>query len=103
MFALPSFYEGMPGTVMEAQASGLDCLLSDAVTKEAEITPLIRRISLDEPGMWEEAVRKIMNEQTQSDEDRMKRSLEALQGLDEAGYNVETLAVRMARYYQELR
>ena len=26
-----------------------------------------------------------------------------LQGLDEAGYNVETLAVRMARYYQELR
>ena len=103
MFALPSFYEGMPGTAIEAQASGLDCLLSDAVTKEAEITPLIRRISLDEPGMWEEAVRKIMNEQTQSDEDRMKRSLEALQGLDEAGYNVETLAVRMARYYQELR
>ncbi|MBO5998146.1 MAG: glycosyltransferase [Lachnospiraceae bacterium] len=103
LFALPSFYEGMPGTAIEAQSSGLGCLLSDAITAEAELTPLVRRISLDDPGLWEETIRKIMREQARTDEARIMRSEEALQKLDEAGYNVETLAVRMAQYYEECR
>lgn len=38
IFLLPSFYEGMPNTVIEAQATGLRCIVSDRITREANIT-----------------------------------------------------------------
>lgn len=37
VFALPSRYEGMPVVAVEAQAAGLFCIFSDAVTREADI------------------------------------------------------------------
>lgn len=40
-FVFPSLYEGMPNTVIEAQASGLPCLVSDVVTKDARITDYV--------------------------------------------------------------
>lgn len=46
-FLFPSFYEGFPNALLEAEASGLRCVVSDTITKEAILdnaTPL----SLDE-------------------------------------------------------
>lgn len=52
-FVFPSIYEGMPNTVIEAQASGLNCLISDTITKEANITGTVSYISLNmKPGYW---------------------------------------------------
>ena len=49
----PSFYEGMPNTVIEAQASGLNCVISDTITKEANITGLVSYLSLnDDAKIW---------------------------------------------------
>lgn len=36
VFVLPSLYEGMPVVAWEAQASGLPCIFSDHVTREAD-------------------------------------------------------------------
>lgn len=36
-FLFPSFYEGMPNTVIEAQTTGLPCLVSDSITSEVRI------------------------------------------------------------------
>lgn len=45
-FVFPSFYEGMPNTVIEAQATGLPCVISDSITKEANITGLVEYLPL---------------------------------------------------------
>ena len=47
ILVFPSFYEGMPNVVIEAQASGLPCIISDTITKEVCITDLVSRISLN--------------------------------------------------------
>lgn len=46
VFLFPSLYEGMPNTVIEAQATGLPCVISDSITKEADITGLVKYVSL---------------------------------------------------------
>lgn len=43
----PSHYEGMPGTVVEAQAAGLPCLISENITKQVKITELVTYMSLN--------------------------------------------------------
>lgn len=48
-FVFPSTFEGLPGSVAEAQASGLYCLVSDKVTREAALTELVTYKSIEEP------------------------------------------------------
>lgn len=57
VFVFPSFFEGMPNTVIEAQATGLPCIISDKITKEANITGIVEYLSLDEIAeTWAEKV-----------------------------------------------
>lgn len=51
-FVFPSFYEGMPNTVIEAQAVGLPCIISDRITREADITGLVNYLKLDDIDEW---------------------------------------------------
>lgn len=79
VFVFPSLYEGMPNTVLEAQATGLPCIISDSITKEAAITPLVHYQSLnDNERVWaEEALKSVRNS-------RKSMDLE----MREAGYDI---------------
>jgi len=46
-YLMPSLSEGFPISAVEAQASGLVCLLSDRITKEADITSDVYHLSID--------------------------------------------------------
>lgn len=52
MFVFPSLYEGMPNTVIEAQATGLPCIISDTITREADITGLVHYLPLGDADTW---------------------------------------------------
>lgn len=47
VFLMPSLFEGLPLTGVEAQASGLACFFSDTITKEVKISNYTKFISLD--------------------------------------------------------
>lgn len=50
VFLFPSFFEGLPNTVVEAQTCGLPCLIADTITEEVAITSLVEFKSLKESG-----------------------------------------------------
>ncbi len=57
VFVFPSLFEGMPLSILEVQANGLPCVISDKVPKDVFLTDLIHPLSLsDEKESWVEAV-----------------------------------------------
>lgn len=60
IFLLPSFSEGLPYCVLEAQASGLPCLLSEGIPKEAAVLPSVSFLSINDLEAWGLALENII-------------------------------------------
>ena len=59
VFAMPSLVEGLPVSAVEAQASGVCCLLSDTITTEIKITDLVEFLPImgnDSERKWIESL-----------------------------------------------
>lgn len=58
LFLLPSLYEGLPMTQIEAESNGLRCLVSDRVTKESAIGGMSQYLPID-TDLWTREIRLI--------------------------------------------
>lgn len=96
VFALPSFFEGLPLTLIEAQCAGLFCVVSDRVTREAVLTDLV---SFCEIGSAETFARALLKPAC---EDRGEVSEEAIRRVREAGYDISENAGMLSRWYEKL-
>jgi len=57
VFVFPSLYEGLGIVLIEAQASGLPCVVADSIPNEALITQNVQQVLLTEsPKMWAEVI-----------------------------------------------
>lgn len=89
-FVYPSRFEGMPGTIVEAQTAGLRCLMSDTICKEVIATDLVTTRSISEdPGLWADEIEQHLQYQRSSRVDEMK----------ELGFDVHGQAVLMTDFY----
>ncbi|MBQ8472248.1 MAG: glycosyltransferase [Bacilli bacterium] len=62
VFVMPSIYEGLPVTLIEAQAASLPIVMSDTITDEVIITNLITKLSLeDDIKIWVQNILKYKN------------------------------------------
>lgn len=55
-FLLPSLHEGFPIALIEAEATGLNCIYSDLITSEALLTDLTKQLSLNNVQAWVESI-----------------------------------------------
>ncbi len=60
LFVFPSFYEGLPVTLIEAQAAGVKIIASDTITKEVHLTDDIKFVSIDKSAdFWAKTIQEI--------------------------------------------
>ncbi len=93
VFVFPSLYEGLPVTMVEAQAAGLPCIISDKVPPECILTDgLVDVMPLSaKPEVWAERI-------------LAKRAFERTDRREEIaahGFDITTEAVKLQEFYLE--
>ena len=93
-FVFPSLYEGLPVTLVEAQAAGLPCLVSKNVSAETRIVDgLFLHESLESsPGVWARRLLQLPRKRTDEDRKHALRTVSATPF--EVMKNLETLHQR---------
>ena len=61
-FLMPSIFEGFPISALEAQCSGLKCLLSDRITSDICLSEKVKLIPIESEDSWIREMLKIKNE-----------------------------------------
>lgn len=91
VFVFPSLYEGLGIVTIEAQASGLQCVVADNIPKEAFITKCIEAIPLSESKeIWAEKILKYDNEYN-------RKSMESY--IINSGYDIKSIAKQLEKFY----
>lgn len=92
VFVLPSLYEGIPVTVIEAQSAGIPCIVSDHVPMECAVTDLVCQQSLeDAPDVWADTILA-----------KAKRGrVRTLPQIRASGFDIGSNALALQKFYME--
>ncbi len=92
VFLFPSLWEGLPMTVVEAQAAGLPCLVSNTVTREVALSDVVRYLPISQgTDVW---VNCAISAQ--------ERYPEAAEYVIQSGFDVESSAKWLTDYYRRM-
>lgn len=86
----PSHFEGLPGTIVEAQAAGLRCLISDTIAQEVAVTELVAILPLQKSAKdWADYVLQHQAYDRQQDVSELKK----------AGFDVKSQVSKLQDFY----
>ena len=87
----PSLWEGFPGTILEAQASGLPCIISSTITEEIKMSDNLLQMDLDRSvDTW---IKEIVNFKNQD------RKTDVIEIIRAKGYDSEQVVKELQQYY----
>ena len=89
LFVLPSRFEGLPITLIEAQASGLKCICSATITDEADITGRVEYCALNKKLWIEELLKNMQAYERKNMHDVIRKS----------GYDIQTQIKTIEKAY----
>lgn len=93
LFLLPSWFEGLPLSLVEVQSNGLQSIVSDNITREIEITDIIKYMKL-EKDLW-------MKEIVDIEEIDYEREIYS-DIVKNNGYDIELASLKLIQKYKEI-
>ena len=94
---MPSLYEGLPLALIEQQANGLQCVVSDTITQEVDKTGNVTFLPLSQPArVWADTIDSI-----KAYSERKERSKQAILDIKSAGYSIYEEASTLKKIYRE--
>ena len=94
VFCLPSLYEGLPVVGVEAQASGLLCILSNAMTKETKVLDITKFMSLNNtPREWADSI---------LDDVKRYKIIDSSKEMRSKNFYIKEEAKKLEKYYLNL-
>lgn len=92
-YVMPSIYEGLPLTLVEAQCNGIPCYISNNITKEIELTKNIIRISNDvNPKIW---AQKIYTS-------NLERDTKSSENIIKKGFDIANVSKTIVNFYKTI-
>jgi glycosyltransferase involved in cell wall biosynthesis len=93
LFLFPSLHEGLPVTLIEAQAAGIPCFISDEITNEVDLgLDLMKFLKLTNIELW-------VNELENFKVDKMERDISKFKMLRDRGYDIKYTAEWLQDFY----
>lgn len=91
LFLLPSKFEGFPLVLVEAQANGLSCIVSDQVTEEVNLTGQVQFCPL-QIEKWTDVIESV----------EIRRHADSIQKLTQKGYQIKEAGKVLSERYESL-
>ena len=102
VFVFPSRFEGLGIVLIEAQASGLSCIVSTNVPKEVNVTGTLKYISLEADNVkWVDAITE-SGLSADNTEERLLKSARQCSIIREEGYEIKDVVRRLETFYEEV-
>lgn len=61
LFIMPSLFEGLPFSAIEAQVNGLNCMISSTIDSDCIITNRTHKLPIDNPAVWAGKIIELKN------------------------------------------
>ena len=92
VFILPSLWEGLPFTGVEAQANGIPCIFSDTISEELKISDVYNTLSIKEPAaIWAEKIIEMFGYSRKNTTEQIK----------ENGFDIKDVCEFIEKKYEE--
>lgn len=99
----PSLFEGLPVTLVEAQAAGLPVLMSERITEEVVLTDLVRTLPLDAGAeKWALLALEMAGRNEDVGDAPCRDRVRYGEAVSQSGYNAAENAKKLGEFYEKV-